>query len=101
MTIPDLKGLLVEDAIDIIQGLKLKPERKRATCTRRGLSNRVYEQGTDPGQTTQPGTYVIIRAYGDYAPIVPDLEGKTVEEANIDLAKSGLHGFGKAGKASS
>lgn len=97
--VPNVIGQSFEEAVSALQQAQLKPMRKGGEpAPRREVGGKVYEQDPAPNVTVAPNSPVAFRIYEAYVPLVPDLSGKTLEDAQRSLKAVGLLGAPQEGE---
>jgi len=91
VTVPNLVNKSVVEALDILSERNLELRKETARNSAIIPENYVLSQDPIPGTVVKEGTPIlVVISLGSKISLVPDLVGKSVREARVDLNRAGL-----------
>lgn len=91
VTVPNVVNRSVVEALDVLSGLRLELRKAGEHNSALIAENYVLSQDPIPGTIVKEGTAVsVVISLGSEVSLVPDLVGKPLREAKVDLSQAGL-----------
>jgi len=98
VTVPNIVNKSVVEALDILSERKLELRKAGSRNSALIAENYILSQDPIPGTIVKEGTPISVEiSLGSQISVVPDLVGKTVREAKVELSRAGF-GVGRSSK---